>query len=179
MDQVKIGKFIAERRRARGATQEQLAEMLNITDRAVSKWERGISLPDVSIMPELCDILGITVNDLLSGEIVTTDKRGKELENNLIELLIDMKVSDRGLLATEWIVAILSIIILFIPVIVAAFAEVEEWLRLIIAFSGFIPATFYSDEKKEYLQPPIMVNPTAFVISELREILGNDNVVVK
>ena len=64
MDQVKIGKFIAERRRQANLTQMQLAEKLNITDRAVSKWETGRSLPDSAIMLELCGVLKITVNDL-------------------------------------------------------------------------------------------------------------------
>lgn len=71
MDQVKIGKFIAECRKKNQLTQVQLAEKLNITDRAVSKWERGKSMPDSSIMLELCKILKISVNDLLSGEVVT------------------------------------------------------------------------------------------------------------
>ena len=82
MDQVKIGKFIAERRKSVNLTQAQLAETLNITDRAVSKWERGIAMPDSSIMLELCSILKITVNDLLCGEVVIMDNYNKELENN-------------------------------------------------------------------------------------------------
>ena len=69
MDQIKIGNFIAERRRLKNLTQAQLAEMLGITDRAVSKWENGRSLPDSGIMLELCSILGITVNELLCGEV--------------------------------------------------------------------------------------------------------------
>ena len=73
MDQIKIGKFISERRRAAGLTQLQLAEMIGITDRAVSKWETGRALPDSSIMLELCEILKITVNDLLSGEVIKVD----------------------------------------------------------------------------------------------------------
>ena len=67
MDQVKIGKFIAECRKQNNLTQMQLAEKLGITDRAVSKWERGKSLPDAAIMLDLCALLNITVNDLLSG----------------------------------------------------------------------------------------------------------------
>ena len=83
MDQVKIGRFIAERRKIKNLTQAQLAEKLNITDRAVSKWETGKSLPDSSIMLELCDILNITVNDLLCGEVVTMENYNKEMENKL------------------------------------------------------------------------------------------------
>ena len=87
MDQMKIGKFIAECRKQKNLTQMQLAEKLNITDKAISKWERGLSLPDSSIMLELCGILGITVNDLLSGEIITMDNYNKELEKNLFEVI--------------------------------------------------------------------------------------------
>ncbi|MBQ8572260.1 MAG: helix-turn-helix transcriptional regulator, partial [Ruminococcus sp.] len=71
MDQIKIGKFISKCRKEKNLTQMQLAEKLGITDRAISKWETGKSLPDSSIMLELCEMLGITVNDLLSGEVVT------------------------------------------------------------------------------------------------------------
>lgn len=84
MDQIKIGKFISECRKREKLTQAQLAEKMNITDRAISKWETGRALPDSSIMLELCDILKITVNDLLCGEIVTMDNYNKELENNLL-----------------------------------------------------------------------------------------------
>ena len=73
MEQVKIGKFIASKRKEQGLTQLQLAEKLGITDRAVSKWETGKSLPDASLMPELCKLLKITINDLLCGEVVSVE----------------------------------------------------------------------------------------------------------
>ena len=68
MNQIDTGKFIASCRKEKGLTQAQLAEKLNITDRAVSKWETGKCMPDSSIMLELCNILDVTVNELLSGE---------------------------------------------------------------------------------------------------------------
>ena len=68
MNQIKIGKFIAERRKLVGLTQMQLADQLGITDKAVSKWERGIAMPDTSLMLQLCGILRISVNELLNGE---------------------------------------------------------------------------------------------------------------
>lgn len=80
MNQAKIGKFIAECRKEKNFTQRQLADTLHITDKAISKWERGLSMPDSSIMLDLCDILGITVNDLLSGEVITVENYNKELE---------------------------------------------------------------------------------------------------
>ena len=139
MDQVKIGKFIAERRRKTNLTQMQLAEKLNITDRAVSKWETGKALPDSSIMLELCLILKITVNDLLSGEVITMDNYNKELENKLIEMVKQKEESDRHLLRLEWVVGILSCIILFVPIIVAGYVPMEDWQRIVCIFSGFIP----------------------------------------
>lgn len=86
MNQVRIGKFIAQCRKKQKLTQEQLAEKLNITYKAVSKWERGLNLPDASIMLELCTILKINVNDLLSGEIVEMNDYQSNAEKNLIEL---------------------------------------------------------------------------------------------
>ena len=139
MDQVKIGKFIAERRKAEGFTQMQLAEKLYITDRAVSKWECGRALPDSSIMLDLCAILKISVNDLLSGEFVSTDNYKEELENNLIELAKEKERSDRHLLKLEWVLGILSVIVLLVPIIIAAYLPMEDWQRLLLAFSGFIP----------------------------------------
>lgn len=86
MNQEKIGKFIAVCRKEKGLTQLQLAEKLNITNRAVSKWETGKSCPDVSLMLELCNILGITVNELLSGERILMEDYQKKAEENLVEL---------------------------------------------------------------------------------------------
>ena len=86
MNQTEIGKFIAKCRKEKKLTQAQLAEKLNITDRAVSKWETGKSMPDSSIMLELCKILGITVNELLSGEEIDMESYEKKADENLIAL---------------------------------------------------------------------------------------------
>lgn len=140
MDQIKIGKFIAERRKGANLTQMQLAEKLGITDRAVSKWETGKAMPDSSIMLELCDILGISVNDLLSGEVVTMDNYNKELENKLIEMVKQKEESDKKLLALEWVIGAMSLVVLLVPVFIASLLPMEDKTRLIIVFSGFVPA---------------------------------------
>ena len=140
MDQIKIGRFIAEQRRDKKLTQSGLAEMLGITDRAVSKWENGRSLPDASIMLQLCSILGITVTDLLSGERVDMDNYNEQMEKRLIEMVKAKEEADKRLLRLEIFIGILSVIILFIPIIVAAYVEMEDWLRFVVMFSGFIPA---------------------------------------
>lgn len=87
MNQVKIGKFIASKRKEQGLTQLQLAEKLGITDRAVSKWETGKSLPDASLMPELCKLLKITINDLLCGEVVSVENYNEKAEKALLEMV--------------------------------------------------------------------------------------------
>ncbi len=140
MDQIKIGKFIAERRKEYNLTQAQLAEKLNITDRAVSKWERGKSLPDSSIMLQLCSLLQITVNDLLSGEVVAMENRNEELEKTLLEMVKQKEKSDKRLLMLEWVIGALSLIVLLVPIIIGSYLPMEEWQRMILIFSGFIPA---------------------------------------
>lgn len=140
MDQLKIGRFISECRKNNNLTQLQLAEKLNITDRAVSKWENGKSLPDSSIMLDLCRILNITVNDLLNGEKTDMDNYNKDMEKNLLEIIKQKEESDKKLLSLEWVIGILSLIVLFVPIIIASFLLMEEWQRIVLVFSGFIPA---------------------------------------
>ena len=138
MNQVKIGKFIAECRKKANLTQMQLAEKLNITDRAISKWETGKSLPDSSIMIELCDVLGISVNDLLCGEIVTMDNYNKELEKNLLEVMKQKEQADKRLLSAEVFVGITATIVLFGLIFVAALIQMETWLKISLIVFGFI-----------------------------------------
>lgn len=138
MNQVKIGRFIAERRKNVNLTQMQLAEKLNITDRAVSKWETGRSLPDSSIMLKLCDVLGISVNDLLCGEVVTVDHYNKKLENNLLEMIKLKQEADRRLLAMEVFIGIAATIALFTLLLIASFLPMAAWLRVSLIIVGII-----------------------------------------
>lgn len=138
MNQAKIWKFIAECRKQKNLTQMNLAEKLNITDKAVSKWERGLSLPDSSIMLELCDILGITVNDLLSGRVITAENYNRELEKNLVEMIRQKEKADKQLLSFEIFVGYFSSIIFILLVFVASFVTMENWLRLVLIGIGFV-----------------------------------------
>lgn len=139
MDQIKIGRFIAERRKIKNLTQAQLAEKLNITDRAVSKWENGRSLPDSSIMLELCEILDITVNDLLCGEVVIMEKYNEEMEKHLLEIVKEKEIADRRLLKIEIVMGIVSIALLLGLCVLAAYAPIDDWLRIVLIIIGFIP----------------------------------------
>lgn len=112
MDQETIGKFISSCRKDRGLTQVQLAEKLNISNRAVSKWETGKSIPDASIMLELCEILGITVNELLSGERITTmEDYQKNAEQNMIDLQDKKAKSKKSLFRVNLVWAIIAVLL--------------------------------------------------------------------
>ena len=139
MDQQKIGRFIAARRKQAGLTQMQLAEALNITDRAVSKWENGRAMPDSSLMLELCDILKINVNDLLSGEVVTMENYNKELENNLLEMVKQKERADKQLLTVEIVVGVICIAVLLALTVLAAYVPMADGMRIALIVIGLVP----------------------------------------
>ena len=97
MDQIKIGKYIAGKRKSLGYTQVQLAEKLGMSDKSVSKWERGVCLPDVSVYTKLCEILGITLNEFFAGEDIEKENVVEKSEENLINVAKDGKKRNRKL----------------------------------------------------------------------------------
>ena len=139
MDQIKIGRFIAERRKAVGLTQMQLAELLSITDRAVSKWENGRSMPDSSIMLELCKILKINVNDLLHGEVITMENYNKEAEKVMLDMVKQKEENDRQLLTLEIVIGVICMVYLLALTFLAAFLPMADWLRIVVIVGAFIP----------------------------------------
>ena len=138
MDNIKIGKFIAEKRKEQGLTQMQLAEKLSVTDRAVSKWENGKSMPDSAIMLALCEALIISVNDLLHGEVVSLENYNKEMEDKLIEMIKQKEDADKKLLSLEILIGIFSVIILLGFTLVPTFVDMTDGLRIAIIVVGFI-----------------------------------------
>ena len=133
MDQIKIGKFIAECRKNANLTQMQLSEKLGITDKAISKWERGISMPDTSIMLELCDILGISVNELLSGEKIQMENNDKKNEQLLLEMAKELEKKNKTIWNAMWAIMTVSIIgLLGGLVLVALFIPEGPWMLVAI-----------------------------------------------
>ena len=133
MDQIKIGKFIAECRKNANLTQMQLSEKLGITDKAISKWERGISMPDTSIMLELCDILGISVNELLSGEKIQMENNDKKNEQLLLEMAKELEKKSKTIWNAMWAIMTVSIIgLLGGLVLVALFIPEGPWMLVAI-----------------------------------------------
>ena len=138
MDQIKIGKFIQERRKEKKLTQSELAEKLNITDRAISKWENGNCLPDVGTMQELCEILSISVNDLFSGETVDMKNNEKKLEENLLEMTRLKEEKDRQLLKLEIVIGYTASISFLVLIFVASFVEMQTWIRITLIIIGLV-----------------------------------------
>ena len=137
MDQIKIGIFIAERRKAVGLTHMQLAEKLCVSDRAVSKWENGKAMPDSSIMLQLCSLLNITVNDLLNGEMVTVENYNEEMEKKLVEIVRQKEESDKRLLNVEVVIGLSVFTLFFILIMLAGLAPIETWARITIIIVSF------------------------------------------
>ena len=133
MDQIKIGKFIAECRKQKNLTQMQLAEKLGITDKAISKWERGIAMPDSSIMLELCEILGISVNELLSGERICMESNDQKNEQLLLEMAKELEKKNKTIWNAMWTIMTVSIIGLIGGLAIIAFFVPEgPWMVVAI-----------------------------------------------
>ena len=136
MDQTKIGKFIAACRKEQGMTQAALAEKLGISDRAVSKWETGKSLPDSGIMLELCALLKINVNELLSGERIMAETYDKKAEENLLAMKREVEEKNRQMLRTEYLIGGPAMVAVLALCVVAAYVDMPAGLRIgFIAFA--------------------------------------------
>ena len=147
MNQIKIGKFIAECRKKANLTQMQLAEKLNITDKAVSKWETGKAMPDTSIMLELCDILGISVNELLSGEKIEMVNNNQKNEQLLLDMAKELEKKNKTIWSSMWAMMIVSMTALFAGLFIAAFLIPEGVWQLVTVLGlcvVFLPSCFYA-----------------------------------
>lgn len=141
MEQAKVGKFIAECRKNKNMTQAELAEKLNITDRAISKWETGKGMPDSSIMLELCNELDISVNELLSGEVIKMENYNQKAEENLLEMKKQKEETDREMLRLEIVIGYISTITFLILVFLASFAQMYSVIRILLIIGGSIVFT--------------------------------------
>ena len=159
MDQIKIGKFIAERRKAQNMTQKQLAEMLSISDKTVSKWETGKGLPEVSLMLPLCDTLQITVNDLLTGESVSSAEYQKKAEENMMDLMRENEENKKkkGLSIVCGVITIIAVCSL---IAIASFMELPTAARIallvfaVATAAAGIGASAMLDAKAGYYECP-------------------------
>lgn len=136
MEQDKIGAFIAQCRKEAGYTQAALGEKLGISDRAVSKWETGKNMPDASLMLELCSLLHITVNELLSGERLDPEGYQQKAEEHLLELQRLEAVKNRALLSLELVIALSATVTYLVMLFAAIFAVENIWWRMVLILVG-------------------------------------------
>lgn len=139
MDQIKIGSFIAETRKQKNMTQRQLADALAISDKTVSKWERGKGLPEVSLMLPLCETLGITVNDLLSGQTVTDTDYKKKAEENMMDLMKENQENKQRFVLSV-VCGVITIVAVCSLVVIASYIEMPVYARLLVILFAFATA---------------------------------------
>ena len=147
MDQIKIGRFIAACRKRANLTQLQLADRLGITDKAISKWERGITMPDTSIMLALCDILGISVNELLSGEKINMENSNQKNEQLLLDMAKELEKKNKTIWSSMWAIMIVSMTALIAGIFIAAFlipAGIWQLITIISVCILFLIPCFYA-----------------------------------
>lgn len=135
MNQEKIGRFIALCRKQNGFTQASLAEKLGITDRAVSKWENGKSMPDASIMLELCGYLKINVNELLMGEHIAMENYKEIAEQNLVEMRKQEEQANKRLMSAEYFLVTLAVVASLAMIITGILIATENWIAAAVLCS--------------------------------------------
>ena len=138
MDYNKIGKFIMEERKAKKLTQSKLAEKIFVSEKTISKWENGNGIPDTNILPKLCEVLDISINELLNGERISAENYEASAERTLFELQKAKQERDRMLLSMEIVIVALSIIILLSSVLVASLVLMQTWIRIVLIIFGVL-----------------------------------------
>lgn len=129
MNQEIIGKFIAKVRKEKNMTQQELANKLNITDRAISHWENGRSMPDAGIMLELCKLLDINVNELLSAKKIIKESYNEQAEENLLEMRREIESKNKKILILNRIITFLGVVIYLLIVLSTILIEMPMVIR--------------------------------------------------
>ena len=147
MNQIKIGRFIAECRKKNNLTQMKLAEKLNITDRAISKWENGKGMPDSSIMLDLCKELKISVEELLSGEMISMENKDEKQEELILNMAKENEEKNKIIWTSMWVIMIVSLLALMIGIFITTVLVPESVLQVVIILSMcviFLIPCFYA-----------------------------------
>ena len=137
MNQVQIGRFLAQERKRKGYTQKQLSEKLGISDKTISKWECGNGFPEVSLLLPLCGELDITVNELLSGERVCEEDYRRKAEENMVNLVKEAQESRKKIILSAMVAGLA--LLAAVPLIVLSGAlSMETWLRALLIAIGLV-----------------------------------------
>ena len=137
MDQIKTGKFIADERKKKGYTQRQLAEQLGISDKTISKWERGNGFPEISLLLPLCNELDLSVNELLTGERISETEYREKAEENMVNLVKEAQESKKKIIMSA-MVSVLVIVAAVPLFVVAGMFEMQVWTRVLLMGIGFV-----------------------------------------
>ncbi len=139
MDLLKSGKFIQECRKAKNLTQVQLAQIIGVSEKTISKWECGNGFPDTSLMLPLCKALDITANELLSAKLLSSEKEYKDIaEQNLIQFKQMQEKNNKFLLSLEWVIGILSVLFLLTTTLISSYWEIHTGWRISLIVFGFV-----------------------------------------
>ena len=141
MDQIMIGKFIASERKRKAYTQKQLSEKLGISDKTISKWERGNGFPEVSLLLPLCNELDITVNELLSGERVSEEDYRKKAEENMVNLMREAQERKKKIIMPA-LVALLVLVAAGPLFVISGAIEMDNWIRIVLIVIGTVVVVF-------------------------------------
>lgn len=138
MDYKKIGNFIATQRKEKKLTQKKLADKLYVSEKTVSKWETGHGVPDTNSLQKLCEILNVSINELLNGEKISNDQYISKAEKQILNLQHAKRQADRHLLTMEIVIGMLSVVLLLSLTMIAALIDMQPWQRIIIIVVGFV-----------------------------------------
>lgn len=159
MDQVKIGKFLSDERKAKGYTQKQLSELLGISDKTISKWECGNGFSEASLLLPLCNELEITVNELLTGERISQQNYKKKAEENMVNMIREKEENKQKLLLTTMIGVISTITFVTLLLVVCFYTDVItlpiKMVLMVIAISVFgvgLYVAMWGDRKIGYFK---------------------------
>lgn len=159
MDQVKIGKFLSDERKAKGYTQKQLSELFGISDKTISKWECGNGFPEASLLLPLCNELEITVNELLTGERISQQNYKKKAEENMVNMIREKEENKQKILLTTMIGVISTITFVTLLLVVCFYTDVItlpiKMVLMVIAISVFgvgLYVAMWGDRKIGYFK---------------------------
>ncbi|MBR4270532.1 MAG: helix-turn-helix domain-containing protein [Clostridia bacterium] len=138
MDLQKIGAFIKEQRKEKNLTQAQLGEKLKVSEKAISKWECGNGFPDAGLLLSLCEVLGVSANELLSGQKLNKIEYKEQAESNLVDMQSALEKSTKFALTLEIVLGYMTSITFFILIFVSSFVEMADWLRIVLIVVGLI-----------------------------------------
>lgn len=136
MDYERIGSFISSLRKEKNLTQAKLAEKIFVSEKTISKWENGKGVPDTTTLPLLCEVLSVSINELLNGEKIKNQDYTQKAEKKLLEMRKLKENSDKHLLTMEIVIGVLSVSFLLVLSCIASYIEMPKYLRIILVVIG-------------------------------------------